>query len=307
MNRSFLDEVKHQWKHGGMHIKLIGVNLAVFVIIKFILVTGALVVPKGSENPAEALIYNIFSLRGDFYGFLTHPWGLFTSIFAHFGFMHILFNMIFLYFIARFFLSYFSNQRMLYTYILGGIAGGLFQIAAYSTFPALQGTPAFVVGASGAVNAIFMAAAFYRPMAEVHLFGRFKVKMIYIALIFFFADLFQMGGADNVAHFAHLGGAIFGFLSIYKIDSKNNIITLSQRFVKNIKSIFKGKSKMKVHHGGRGKSTSNTSTKAQTDAEYNLQKKKKQEEIDIILDKISKSGYDSLTKREKQILFDQSN
>ncbi len=306
MNRSFLDEIKYQWKHGGMHIKLIGVNLAVFIVIKFILVTGALMVPQGSVNPAEYLLRDIFTLRGDFYGFLTHPWGLFTSIFAHFGFMHILFNMIFFYFISRFFLMYFSNQRMLYTYILGGLTGGLAQIAAYSIFPALQGIPTFVVGASGAVNAIFMAAAFYRPMVQVHLFGAIKVRMIYIALFFFLADLFQMGGSDHVAHFAHLGGALFGFLSIYKVGARNNVINAAQRFVKRLKATFKNQPKMKAHRGGKNRNTGFTSAQAQTDEEYNLQKKKQQEEIDKILDKISKSGYDSLTKREKQILFDQS-
>ena len=307
MNRSFIDEIKYQWKHGGMHIKLIGVNLAVFVVIKFILAIGALTVTQGSANPAEYLIRNIFTLRGDVYGFLTHPWGLFTSIFAHFGFMHLLFNMIFFYFIARFFLMYFSTQRMLYTSILGGLAGGLAQIAAYSIFPALQGIPTFVVGASGAVNAIFMAAAFYRPMAQVHLFGVLKVRMIYIALTFFLLDLFQMGGSDHVAHFAHLGGAIFGFISIYKVGSRKNVINASQRFVKRLKATFKSQPpKMKAHRGGKNRTASHSSTQTQTDEEYNLQKKKQQEEIDKILDKISKSGYDSLTKKEKQILFDQS-
>ena len=204
MNRNFSDEIKHQWKHGGMQIRLIGVNLGVFIFINILLVFGKLSVSTGDSNPLSSFVYNFFTLRGDFFGFLTHPWGIITSIFAHFDFLHLAFNMLFLYFISRFFLMYFSNQRMLYTYILGGILGGLFQIAAYSLFPALQGTQTFVVGASGSVNAIFMAAAFYRPMAVVQLFGAIKVKMIYLAGIFILMDLLQMGGADNVAHFAHL-------------------------------------------------------------------------------------------------------
>src|SRR5690554_188327 len=305
MNRTFSDELKYQWKYGGMHIKLMGIHLAVFILINVLLVFGSLSVTNGSPNPMMDIVYSIFTLRGDVYGFLTHPWGIITSIFAHFDFMHFAFNMLFFYFISRFFLMYFSNQRMLYTYILGGLMGGIFQILAYSTFPALQGTQTFVVGASGAVNAVFMAAAFYRPMAEVHLFGMIKVKMIYIAGIYILMDLLQMGGADNVAHFAHLGGAAFGILSIYNIDSKKNVINFTRVTVENLKASFNGKPKMKAHKG------ENTSTKKatqhQTDAEYNLQKKKKQEEIDAILDKISKSGYESLTKHEKQILFDQSN
>ncbi|PWH86565.1 rhomboid family intramembrane serine protease [Brumimicrobium oceani] len=306
MNRTFSDEVKYQWKHGGMLIKLIGVNLAVFLVINILLVFGSLSVTNGASNPLANFVYNFFTLRGDIMGFLTHPWGIFTSIFSHFDFLHIAFNMLFLYFISRFFLMYFSNQRLLYTYILGGIMGGIFQIAAYSLFPALRGTETFVVGASGAVNAIFMAAAFYRPMAVVHLFGIIKVKMIYLAGIFILMDLLQMGGSDNVAHFAHLGGAAFGILSIRNINSKNNVINFTRVTVENLKASFNGKPKMRAQKGGKAGATSSSKTQRQTDEQYNLDKKQKQAQIDAILDKISKSGYDSLTKKEKQVLFDQS-
>lgn len=306
MNRTFSDEIKHQWKHGGMQIKLIGVNLAVFLFINILLVIGSLSTGNGGANLFSTFVYSFFALRGDFFGFLTHPWGIITSIFAHFEFMHFAFNMLFLYFISKFFMMYFSNQRLLYTYILGGIMGGIFQIAAYSLFPALRGTETFVVGASGAVNAIFMAAAFHRPMAVVHLFGMLKVKMIYLAGIFILMDLLQMGGTDNVAHFAHLGGAAFGILSIRNINSKNNIVNFTRVTVENVKASLSGKPKMKAHKGGKSTTNTTAKTQRQTDAEYNLDKKKKQAEIDAILDKISKSGYDSLTKNEKQILFDQS-
>jgi len=211
--------------------------------------------------------------------------------------------MVFLYFISRFFLMYFSHQRMLYTYILGGIFGGLFEIIANMVFPALQGDSGLIVGASGAVMAIFMAAAFHRPMAQVMLFGVIKMRMVFLAGIFILMDLLQMGTMDNVAHFAHLGGIAFGILSIQNLQSKNNIVNFTQRTVKNVKASWKGQPTMKAQKGGARK---NQSAKNQTDAEYNRQQKKKQGDIDVILDKISKSGYDSLTKREKQVLFDQS-
>ncbi|RFC54760.1 rhomboid family protein [Brumimicrobium aurantiacum] len=304
MNRTLSDEIKYQWRNGEMHIKLIGINVVVFLLINILLIFGGLSVTNGSQNPLTSFIYNVFTLRGDITGFLTHPWGIFTSIFAHFDLMHILFNMVFLFFISKFFLSYFSNQRLLYTYIIGGIFGGLLQIIAYSIFPALQGYQTYVLGASGAVNAIFIATAFYRPMAVVHLFGVIKIKMIYLAAFFILSDLLQMGASDNVAHFAHLGGAIFGFLSIRNIGSKNNIVNFTITTVENLKASFNKKPKMRATRGG--KSYSNQDAKQQTDEEYNLNKKRKQEQVDAILDKISKSGYDSLTKKEKQILFDQS-
>lgn len=303
MNRSFIEEIKYQWKYGGMHIKLIGINIAVFLFINLFIILGGLSINSGQSNPSLPILNSIFALHSDFMGFITHPWGLFTSIFAHYGFMHIAFNLFAFYFIAKIFLMYFSNQRMLYTYILGGISGGILQIIAYNVFPALQGNGVFVVGASGAINAVFMAAAFYRPMAEVRLFGILPIKMIYLAFGFILLDLLQMG-SGQVAHFAHLGGAIFGYLSIYHIDSKNNIIYIAQNFMMQFKEKFSkiGEPKMKATKGGG----SYNDAKEQTDEDYNLNKKKKQEEIDKILDKISKSGYESLSKKEKQILFDQS-
>lgn len=301
MERSISDEIKYQWKHGGMHIKLIGVNLVVFLFIGLLIVFGRLST-TGPDNPVVPVLHDVFTLQGSPKGFITHPWGIVTSIFAHFELFHFIFNMLFLYFISKFFLMYFSNKRMLYTYVLGGIFGGIFQILAYSIFPALQGSEVFVVGASGSVMAIFMAAAFHRPMAEVYLFGVVKLKMIFIAGIFILMDLLRMGSTDNVAHFAHLGGIAFGIISIQKIHSKNNIVNWTQRTVENIQKSFKGEPRMKVKKGGAQKKKYNT----RSDEDYNRHKKATQEQIDAILEKISKSGYDSLTKKEKQILFDQS-
>ena len=299
MQRSISDEIKYQWKYGGVHIKLIGINLAVFLFIGILIVFGRLIYGE-ANNLVIPIVNEIFTLNGNFTGFIKRPWGLFTSIFSHFDLFHFLFNMIFLYFASLMFLRYFSSSRLLYTYILGGLLGGIFQIVAYSVFPALQGISTYVVGASGSVMAIFMAVAFYRPMEEIFLFGILRVKLIILALVFILMDLFRLGTMDNVAHFAHLGGIVFGIWSIQKLNHPNNIITWAQRSIENIKRSFKNEPKMKVRKGG------NKKPHTRTDDEYKAYQKAKQDQIDAILDKISKSGYDSLTKKEKEILFDQS-
>ncbi|MCO5268548.1 MAG: rhomboid family intramembrane serine protease [Brumimicrobium sp.] len=301
MHRNFKDELIYQWKTGGMHIKLIGINIIIFLFINILLVIGQLSVPRGAENPFMDFINTFFSLNGSLKGVLRQPWGLITSIFSHYGFFHLAFNMVFLYFMGKIFLTYFSGKRMLYTYILGGIAGGLLQIFAYSVFPVFEGVSSYIVGASGGLNAIFMAAAFYRPHEIIYLFGRFKIKLIALALIFILMDILQMGSGGNVAHFAHIGGAIFGVISIQHLQSKYNIVTLVENTVNRFTQLFKRKSYLKVKKGGR-----DSNIHSQTDEEYNLRKKQKQEEIDKILEKISKSGYESLTAKEKQILFDKS-
>jgi len=145
-----------------------------------------------------------------------------------------------------------------------------------------------------------MAVSFYRPMEVVRLFGVFPVKLIFIAGVFILLDLLRLGTSDNVAHFAHLGGIAFGAWSIKNIHGTTNIITITQRWLENVKRHFKKEPKLKVRKGGGDKSYT------ATDDAFKAHKKARQDEIDAILDKISKSGYDSLTKKEKQILFDQS-
>ena len=209
--------------------------------------------------------------------------------------------MIFLYFAGRMFTQLFDKSRLIYTYILGGIAGGTLEIVAHSLFPKLQMFNDIVIGASGSIMAIFIAIAFYRPNIKVNFFGIFPVRIIILAVVFILMDLLDLGKPDGTAHFAHLGGAIFGLISIQNLHGDGNIISRFRRLMHRFPRIkFTNSSKkMKVKKGGR-------TTAAKSDEEYNLNSKLEQERIDEILDKISKSGYESLTKKEKEFLFNQS-
>lgn len=278
-----------------MTIRLIFINVIVFVGIKLVLLLDNL---TGSSLGLDSFLANTFTLQTSIYGFLTHPWGIITSIFAHYSFMHLLFNMVFLYFTGRIFVQLFDGKRLLYTYILGGIAGGLFEIIANLISPSLFGI--VIVGASGSIMSIFFAIAFFKPKMQVNLFGILPVRIIILAGVFLILDFLNLGLNDGTAHFAHIGGAVIGMISVQNLYSSSNIITVFQGIVRSFLQLFaKNKQpKFKVKKGGN--------VRNQTDEEYNSNKKAKQNEINRILDKISKSGYESLTKKEKDFLFNQS-
>lgn len=302
--RNLLDDLKYQFKHGGMAVRLIIFNVAVFLLIQIALVFGRLI---GGEVELEvtAVVKSIFALNTDLKVFIYKPWGLFTSIFSHFSIIHLLFNMLFLYSAGKVFESMFDQKRMLYTYVFGGIFGGIIEILAHTIFPTLSEQALVVVGASGSVMAIFAALAFHRPNLSVNIFNLFSIRLIFIAGIFILIDLVSLGLDDGTAHFAHLGGVLFGMISVYNLHSNSNSINRLQMFGDGMKrffqALFSSNKKLKVKKGGTYQNP-----RFKSDEEYNLEKKQKQAKTDVILDKISKSGYESLTKAEKEFLFNQS-
>jgi membrane associated rhomboid family serine protease len=295
--RSFTEELKFQYTHGGAHIRLIFINTAVFLVVGILHMSERLAGYPG--GPVSQVLDHIFLLPGTFGEVLTHPWTLVTSIFAHYDFMHFLLNMLFLFISGRMFLQFFSASRLMHLYVVGGMVGCLFQVFAQLAF--MNVSPAPTLGASGAVMAIFIALAFYRPGLQIALFGVFNVPLIVLAGIYLISDFLNLGANDNTAHFAHIGGALAGVLSVRNMHAQGNIINMSEKLMQSMRSFFnalvKPKSRLRAEKGGRVK----------TDEQYNAEARSRQKRIDAILDKISKSGYESLTKAEKEFLFSQSN
>jgi membrane associated rhomboid family serine protease len=283
-NRNFLSELKHELLKGKMNHRLLIINVAVFIFIQIWLAIGRL------GGASDDIIYHIFTLDPNFTRLLYHPWGILTSIFSHFDFIHLLFNMVFLYFAGKIYEDIFESKRLLITYIIGGIFGGLAEIIIQSLFFPLKES-ALVVGASGSIMAIFVAVAFHSPNMKVQLFGRFSIRLYFVALFFLIQDIIGIGKNDGIAHFAHLGGAIFGVLSVQNSSLLNRIET-------GFTSLFKGK------FGTSKKQQPKSRFKSNED--YNQERREQQIQTDKILDKISKGGYESLTKQEKDFLFKQS-
>ena len=300
MEKNLLNELKYQYKNGSTTTKLIFINVSIFLIINITGVFLSLIIDNEFIF-IDFLTYHVSGLHTNFIDFIKHPWGLFISIFSHYNIMHLLFNMIFLYFSGKIFEQIFNSRRLILTYIIGGLAGGILEIIAHSIFPKLQIVNDIILGASGSIMAIFIATAFYRPNLKLNLFGVLPVRIILLAGIFITFDLLALGKEDGTAHFAHLGGAIIGLLSIKNINKPNNIINFFDNFRNRFIQFFNNKNtNLKVYKKNSKKK------RFKTDEEYNVENKNRQDKIDRILDKISKSGYESLSKKEKDYLFKQS-
>ncbi len=296
-----LENLKRQFKTGGMYIKLIYINVAVFII--FALVEGLGVLLK---IPAMELAHYHFTLNTSMSQMLYQPWGWITYMFFHAGVFHLAMNMMMLFYIGKILETYLGGKKVLSIYILGGLAGALVQVVAKNSFPALREQFDYpVLGASGAVIALAVATVTYAPKLEVYLFGSFKLKLLWIVGFFVLQDMLQMSRVNgDVASFTHLGGALFGFLMITKYKKGKDITKWFDPIAAYIKTIFKkGKStKMKVKFSKPRERKKATKTPPRDDYDYNANKVAQQKKIDAILDKIKYKGYDGLTKKEKDFL-----
>jgi len=235
-------------------------------------------------------IIDWFSLNPNIDVFLLKPWTIISYGFVHGGFIHIFFNLIILFYIGNLFLEYFTAKELIQFYIFGSLFGGILFLTSYNFLPLFKNTNTTLVGASAGVLAIFIGIATHLPNYQLKIRFIGYVHLWKVALVFIILDLIQLSGNNAGGHFAHLGGALFGFLYVNNLGrGKTNIIT-------NLTNLFKKEEKKPlrtVHNSGKKR------TKA------TLTKDENQKHVDLILDKISKSGYDTLTQEEKEFLFKQ--
>lgn len=302
---TFTEVLKEKWRFGGWAVKIITINVVIFLIINLILTIDEAFLLRHHGTGHSHWVRNLFILPDDFLSIAKHPWTLITHMFAHQDFFHLAFNMIWFYYGAQLFRQFLGDKRLVYVYILGGLASAAAQVLTTNFIPWFQiSIYSGLIGASGAVYAVFIAAAYYRPMTPVMLFGLFQVKLVYIAMFLVISDFLRLTSLSNVAHMAHLGGALFGVFAIIKMGLLDRLINRLERFF----WIFSGGlSKMRSRLFMRSRSQSKAQTKAQhfhkADERYFESKKEVQDKVDLILDKIKAKGYDGLTKAEKDYLF----
>ena len=268
----------------GIAEKLIVVNVLVFLL------DGLMVALMGFS------VSHWFHLPKDFLSFFGQPWSLVTYSFFHAGLGHIFWNMLMLYFAGRIFLNLFGPQRLINVYFLGVIVGGLVFLLSYNVFPALLDSNSALIGASAGVTAVLIFICAYMPNQEVRIIF-FNVKLWHVGAFFVLVDLIQIPYGGNIGgRLAHLGGAFLGYLYARQLLQGKDIGAGFGRFRNSLALLFKPRVKkapMKTVHKKKGSPDSK--------AEYDRQAR--QRKIDSILDKISKSGYESLSKEEKDFLF----
>ncbi|MEG1402017.1 rhomboid family intramembrane serine protease [Bacteroides sp.] len=291
-------DLKDSFRRGNIFIQLIYINVAVFVVTTLISILLQLF------NRSAADIFDLLALPASFVRFIEQPWSLFTYMFMHAGLLHILFNMLWLYWFGQLFLSFFSGKHLRGLYVLGGLLGGLLYMVSYNVFPYFEPLVAksTLVGASASVLAIVVATAYREPNYPVRLFLFGTVRLKYLALIVVLSDLLFITSANAGGHLAHLGGALAGLWFAASLSKGFDMTAWINKALDAIGALFEKKTwqrkpKMKVHYG---------SARHEKDYDYNARKKAQSDNVDRILEKLKKSGYESLTTDEKKSLFDAS-
>lgn len=278
-------DVKEKLSNLNVLEKIIAVNVVVFIV-------GLLL----------KRYLGWLELPSDFANFILKPWAIISYAFLHYNFMHILFNMLWLYFIGRMFLNLFSPKMALNIYFLGAMSGGLLFMLCYTLFPSVFGVNTHLVGASAAIRALLIFLCAYMPNQDVRFFT-FNIKLWYVGLAIVIIDVIGVVAGLNDplgnsgGNLAHLGGALLGYLYAKQLLKGNDIGKGFEGLINSASNMFKPSKKSPLKTVHKNKNKVGGFKKADFN-EFNNQKK-----IDVILDKISKSGYDGLTAEEKEYLF----
>ena len=293
---NFISDLKNGFKRGSISLQFIYINVGVFVVTTLVSVFLMLF------NLSNAGLFQVLELPAYVPNFLVQPWSLLTYMFLHADALHLLFNMLWLYWFGQLFLSIFSARHLRGLYILGGLCGGLLYMLAFNVFPYFQNHiyGSWLLGASASVLAIVVATAVREPEYRVNFMFVGAVRLKYVALFMVITDLLFMTSGNGGGHIEHLGGALAGWWFAASLRKGHDVT----KWINNVFDWVNGgfrfkiparKPKMKATKGGKN-----------ADYDYNAQKKRQSEEIDRILDKLKKSGYSSLTTEEKKRLFDAS-
>ena len=288
-----LDNLKQTYHRGSSLNKLIYINIAVFLAITIVSIIAFLL--RNSLITTGAI--NLLSVPSSFGSLLLRPWTVITYMFTHKDIWHILFNMLWLYWFGTIFLEYLDQRKLVAVYLLGGLSGALVYVLSFNIFPAFKEvvSESVAIGASASVMAVVIAVAAYVPNYTINMLFIGRIKIIYVALVIFVLTSAVDFSVNSGGKLAHIGGALFGYLYTINLKKGRDTGKWINKIIDFFATFFKPRRKLKV-----------TYKKPKNDYDYNRIKADRQAQINLILDKISKGGYDSLTREEKDLLFKES-
>ena len=281
------DQIRSRVQQMNSAEKLILLNIICFISPLFLKTLFFLfAIPYGT-------FISFFELSSDWETLLFRPWSIVTYSFIHSGFFHLFWNMYLLYFSSRLFFNLFSAKFFLNVYFLAVVVGAITFLLSYALFPAFQNAAPSMIGASAGVMGIFVFISTYSPDQEVRIIF-FNIKLRYLAIGFVLIDVIQIPYGNAGGHLAHLGGAGLGFLYAQRLQNGIDIGLPFERFIIKTIDLFKKKPTLRTVH--KKKISRKTKSTMTSDTLH-------QKQIDTILDKISTSGYESLSQKEKDYLF----
>jgi membrane associated rhomboid family serine protease len=286
---SVKDEIIESYKNGGGLTKLIYINVGVFLLFILLVIFCKLML-------FDPEWLNYFKVPADVTRLITQPWTIFTFMFTHVSFLHLLFNLFVLFWSGKLFLHYFNQKQLVGLYVIGGLFGVVFFVVLCNIFPYFNQhiENFYLLGSSSCALAIMTGVAAYAPNTEIRFTLLGKIKLKYIALVIGGLSLLTVAEQDTGNDFDNLGGIIAGYIFAMNFKKGKDITRGINHFFDFCVDFFTRKTKFKIAHNKKPK----------TDAEWNIRKKQEIDELDRILDKIKKSGYNSLTEEEKKRLFE---
>lgn len=294
---AFIDDIKRYYTGASMLMRLIFINVGVFVLVS-LLALGAMVF---SGTPAPVLRW--LELPGDLWMLIHRPWTVLTYMFVHSGLWHILFNMLWLYWLGRIFMEFFSSKQLCGLYIMGGLGGALLYVLAANLLPHLHGGA--LIGSSAAVIAIVVAVAVYVPDYKIGLLFLGEVAIKWVALVTVLIAVLGLDAGNVGGNIAHLGGAAVGAWYALAIRRGHDITRPLNAMIDFVMGLFNGRSFRlpRFNQGGRGQVRSGGAQQPQAAPPHRPDDLVSEEELDTILGKIKAAGYDALTDEEKDKLF----
>lgn len=284
---AIIDDIKRKYRQGTMLMRIIYINIAIFVLLHLVAFVGVIM-----NVPAQGMIQWL-QVPSNLSQLLYAPWTLITYMFTHYDLLHILFNMLWLYWMGRIFLEYFTPKRLSALYLLGGLGGALLYLLAMNLLPHFIGSNAYLMGASASVIAIVVAVAIWAPDYKIGLLFIGEVSLKWVAIITIGIDLLSVDAGNAGGHIAHLGGAAVGAVYATALRRGTDITRPLNAALDWLASLFSRRDKgIGAPVGGTAYNSQHQATDEPTEAQ-----------IDAILDKIKRSGYTSLTDKERDLLF----